>query len=130
MQHKQKQTANGPRLLAWRVAGLVSLALGILGIALPLLPTTPFLLLAAFCFGRSSERLQRWLLDHPRLGPPIRDWREHRAISPKAKRLAALAMILVIATTIFLGSPGAVVVAQIVVLSLVGAFVFTRPSSP
>jgi uncharacterized membrane protein YbaN (DUF454 family) len=119
----------GAKILAWRSAGLVSLALGVVGILLPLLPTTPFLLLAAFCFSRGSERLQKWLLEHPRLGPPIRDWREHRAISRKAKGLAALAMILVLVATVLLRAPATVLVTQLVVMVPVGAFVFTRPSS-
>ncbi len=117
------------KLIAWRVAGLFSLVLAMLGIVLPLLPTTPFLLLAAFCFGRGSERLHRWLLEHPRFGPPIRDWRENRAISRRAKGLAALAMLLVILGAILWGVSSAVLITQIVVLTAVGVFVFTRPSS-
>jgi len=107
---------------------LVCLALGVLGILLPLLPTTPFLLLAAFCFSRGSERLQRWLVEHPRLGPPIRDWRERRAISKKAKLMAGVAMILVVMLAALAGAPPAVLIIQVVVLALVGAFVFTRPA--
>jgi uncharacterized membrane protein YbaN (DUF454 family) len=116
------------KVLAWRLAGLVSLGLGLIGIILPLLPTTPFLLLAAFCFGRGSERLQRWLVEHPRLGPPIRNWQKNRAISRKAKRLAAIAMVLVVGASIALKAPIPLLITQIVVLALVGAFVFTRPS--
>ena len=129
MREEQRVPRSAPKLLAWRVAGLLSLALGVLGAVLPLLPTTPFLLLSAFCFGRSSERLQRWLLEHPRLGPPIRDWRERRAISRKAKGLAAIAMILVVAASVLLHAPRAMLIAQIVVLIIVTAFIFTRPSS-
>ncbi len=73
---------------AWLAAGFVSLAVGIVGIALPLLPTTPFVLLAALCFSRGSARWERWLLAHPRFGPMVRDWRAHRAIPLRAKQLA------------------------------------------
>jgi len=52
------------------------------------LPTTPFVLLAAFCFSRSSERCERWLLNHRHFGPMVRDWREHRAIPWRAKCIA------------------------------------------
>lgn len=76
------------------MAGVLSLGLGILGIFLPLLPTTPFVLLAAFCFSRSSTRCEAWLLDHPRFGPMIRDWRQHRAIPWRAKQLAWTMMAL------------------------------------
>jgi uncharacterized protein len=77
---------------AWFVSGIVAVALGLVGIVLPLLPTTPFLLLAAFCFARSSPALHDWIIHHPRLGPPIQDWRTHRAISRKAKT-GALALL-------------------------------------
>ena len=70
------------------ILGAVSLALGIAGIFLPLLPTTPFLLLSAALWVRSSPRLYAWLLAHPRMGPYIRDFREHRAIPLRAKLLS------------------------------------------
>ena len=68
--------------------GGAALATGIIGIFLPLLPTTPFVLLAAFCFARGSPRWEAWLLAHPRWGPMVRDWRDHRAIPWRAKLLA------------------------------------------
>ncbi len=71
--------------------GFASLALGGAGIVLPLLPTVPFVLLAAFFFARSSPRLEARLLDHPRFGPHIRAWRERGAIGPAGKRAALFA---------------------------------------
>lgn len=76
----------------WLAAGALALALGVVGIFLPLLPTTPFVLLAAFCFARGSERWEAWLLHHPRLGPLVRDWREHHAVPLRAKQLATVMM--------------------------------------
>ena len=72
----------------WLAAGVASLALGIVGIVLPLLPTVPFVILAAYCFSRGSRRWEQWLLDHPKLGPIVRDWREHHAVPLRAKQLA------------------------------------------
>jgi len=69
------------RQLVLLTAGTIALALGVVGIFIPLLPTTPFLLLAAACFTRSSRRLHDWLLGHRVLGTYIRNYREHRAIS-------------------------------------------------
>ncbi len=65
--------------------GMLATALGILGIFLPLLPTTPFMLLAAACFVRSSDRSYRWLINHPWFGSYIRNYREHRAIPLRTK---------------------------------------------
>jgi hypothetical protein len=78
----------------WLLAGACSLLTGIVGIFLPLLPTTPFVLLAAFCFSRGSLRCETWLLNHPRFGPMVRDWRANRAISLRAKQLASAMMVL------------------------------------
>ena len=78
----------------WLLAGACSLLTGIVGIFLPLLPTTPFVLLAAFCFSRGSQRCETWLLQHPRFGPMVRDWRAHRAVPLRAKQLATLMMTL------------------------------------
>lgn len=72
----------------WASAGAAALGAGIIGAFLPLLPTTPLVLLAAFCFSRSSARLERWLLEHRHFGPMIEDWRARRAIPRRAKRLA------------------------------------------
>jgi uncharacterized membrane protein YbaN (DUF454 family) len=76
----------------WLAAGASSLATGIVGVFLPLLPTTPFVLLAAFCFSRGSARCELWLLKHPRFGPMVNDWREHRAVPLRAKQLSAVMM--------------------------------------
>ena len=73
---------------AWWAAGLGLLVFGVIGVVLPLLPTTPFVLLAAFCFSRGSARCERWMLNHPRFGPMVRDWRNRRAVPLSAKRLA------------------------------------------
>lgn len=76
----------------WLLAGWLALALGLVGIVTPLLPTVPFVLLAAACFSRGSARWEAWLLGHPRYGPLVRDWRTRRAIPRRAKQLAWLMM--------------------------------------
>ncbi|AUW59266.1 DUF454 domain-containing protein [Sphingobium sp. SCG-1] len=75
-------------------AGCLALALGIAGAILPLLPTVPFIIFAAFCFAQSSPRLERQLLEHPHLGPHIQRWRRNGAISRKGKRAATAAFAL------------------------------------
>lgn len=83
-----------PMRLLHLLAGLLLLALGIIGAFLPLMPTTIFMILAAWCFGRSSARLETWLLSHKRFGPTISAWRHEGAISRRAKTLACTGMAL------------------------------------
>lgn len=78
----------------YTVLGLLFVAISAVGAVLPILPTTPFLLLAAWAFARGNRRLARWLEDHPRFGPLLRDWREHRVIPLHAKVLALSMMAL------------------------------------
>lgn len=73
--------------------GFLFLVIGIIGIAVPLLPTTPFLILAAYFFGKGSPKFHSWLLNHPKLGPPVLDWQQRRAIQTKYKILATLMML-------------------------------------
>jgi len=70
--------------------GHVFLVIGVIGIFLPLLPTTPFLLLAAWCYSKGSEAFETWLVSHKYLGPPIVAWRTHRVVRPGAKVLAGV----------------------------------------
>ncbi len=79
--------------LLWRALALVCLVLGIVGIFLPGLPTVPFLLVAAWAGGHGWPRLEAWLLAHPRHGPPIRRWRDHRAVPRRAKWFSSVMMV-------------------------------------
>lgn len=83
-------------------AGWLSIALGVIGIFLPVMPTTPFLLLAAACFLRSSPRFYRWLVGHPRLGPWVRDYLEGEGIPLRAKVYAIATMWLSVALSCYL----------------------------
>jgi uncharacterized membrane protein YbaN (DUF454 family) len=99
-------------------------------VVLPVLPTTPFLLLAAACLARSSPRLHRWLLGHPVFGPPIRNWEENGAISRSAKRLAVGSMAAVWGLSLVAGLPWSALVVQTVLIGIGAAFVLTRPDGP
>ncbi|MCG7586419.1 YbaN family protein [Photobacterium sp. OFAV2-7] len=82
--------------------GWLCVVLGVLGVFLPLLPTTPFLLLASACFMRGSPRLSRWLHQHPHFGPILKNWHENRAVSKTVKRRANITIVLSFALSVYL----------------------------
>ncbi|MCW6032189.1 DUF454 family protein [Pantoea sp. JK] len=82
--------------------GWLAIVLGTLGIVLPLLPTTPFVLLAAWCFARSSPRFHHWLLWKSPFGRYIRHWQQHRAMPPGAKTRAMLLIVITFSVSIYL----------------------------
>ncbi|MEM6491596.1 MAG: YbaN family protein [Pseudomonadota bacterium] len=114
--------------MLWLNLGLASLALGVIGIVLPLLPTTPFLLLSAFAFLRSSPRLHVWLIGHPRFGPPIRDWSREGAIGRRAKIAAIVAMAAAFAASLIARVDQTILIVQAVVLICASAFILSRPT--
>ena len=118
------------RRIVLLVVGFASLGLAGIGIFLPLLPTTPLVLLAAFAFANSSEKLHQWLLDHNVFGPLIDNWRRHRAISRSAKILSILSMIAILAISWFLDVTTSIIVAQALALGCAAAFILSRPSLP
>ena len=114
--------------ILFMIAGLVATGIGVVGVVTPGLPGTVFLVMALFCFKRSSPRLERWLLDHPRMGPTLRDWDEHRSIRPRTKAVAIVLMWLFIASTYFT-KVNAWFVAGLFALGLVGTwYIVSRPS--
>jgi uncharacterized protein len=111
----------------WALIGLLALALALIGVILPLLPTVPFLLVAAFCFARSSPRLHDWLLSHKTLSPMIIAWNTSGSISLSAKRYATLSILVVFSISIFIGLNLGLLAVQALVLSCVLGFIWTRP---
>lgn len=111
----------------WLILGVLSLALGVVGVVLPLLPTVPFMLLAAFCFARSSDRLHDWLISHPSFGPPIADWRRNGAIQKRVKWIATASIAAAWAIPFLVGVRPMVLMIQAAVLLCVLVFIWTRP---
>lgn len=116
--------------LAWLLVGFVALALGAIGIALPLLPTTPFVLVAAVAFARSSERLHGWLVNHDVFGSLIDNWHRYGAISKRAKVISVVSMAAVLVVSVVMAVPAVVIVVQLVVLGAAALFILTRPEPP
>jgi uncharacterized membrane protein YbaN (DUF454 family) len=113
------------------IAGVSCVLLGLIGVVLPLLPTTPFLLVAAFCFSRSSERLHQYLLNNRLFGQIIKDWESDGVIPLKAKVLATSMMLLMVSYPLIFKSfhmgLKAIVVATIICAM---AYIWSRPSVP
>jgi uncharacterized membrane protein YbaN (DUF454 family) len=114
----------------WLLLGLAATGCGIIGAVLPLLPTTPFLLVAAYAFARSSPRLHAWLLDHPQFGPLISNWQAHGAIASSVKITAIIVMLGALGLSWLMGFALWIVGVQAGVLSVVALFILTRPDSP
>ena len=118
---------------SWRwlmiACGMLALALGILGVFLPLLPTTPFVLLAAFFFSKGSERLHRWLVGHARFGHYIRDWEAEQVVPPIGKYASTLTMVPLVAWAI-LTRETPWILELMMAATVAGTlwFIWTRPS--
>lgn len=109
--------------------GWLMVAIAILGVFLPLLPTTPFLLLAAGLFARSSPRFEHWLVNHPLFGESLRRWREKGAISVRSKVTSMALIAASYAVFVHFGSPPlgtAAIVAAVMAFPVL--FILTRPS--
>lgn len=107
-------------------AGLVCVGLGIIGAFVPVLPTTPFLLLASWAFVRSEPRLHRWLLALPGCGPLVREWEERRTVSRGAKRAAYITVTVAIGLSLAFGNLSRPLMGLLLGLGLVGLTVVWR----
>ncbi len=108
-------------------AGWICVGLGVIGAFLPVMPTTVFLIGALACFTRGSPKLEAWLLNHPRFGPPLRAWKEQGAISARSKRAAVGAMLGSWVVVLFTSSTWLVPAGVGAVIVAVASYVLTRP---
>lgn len=118
-----------PHRLGFFALGSLMLLLGLIGAFLPVMPSTIFLIAAAWCFGRSSPQLEEWLLHHPRFGPTLRQWQEEGAVAPRAKVVACIGMAAGYALLWIGSSPGPTLAVAVAIFMAGGAaYVITRPS--
>ncbi|ATP11736.1 YbaN family protein [Bartonella henselae] len=118
-----------PLRICTSIVGWVMIVLGVIGIVLPIMPTMPFLLIASWCFARSSPRFHHWLNNHRVFGPPIKQWEEKRAISTFIKAFAVVSMVGGFLSFLVMIHPAlwfALLVATI--LLLIAVYIVTRPS--
>ena len=119
-------TVTGFRRVVYIALGLCFVALGVIGAVLPLLPTTPFLLLASYFFARSSRRLNGWLLRNRLFGPMIRDWQKYRGVRLKVKIVALTMLPIVVFTSAYFGNLPWYLIAMLITLACIGAIVVIR----
>lgn len=120
---------------AWWLLAYLSLGIGIVGIVVPGLPTTVFVLVAAYAAARGSDRLHAWLLAHPRFGPVIVDWQAHGAVSRRAKWAAtwtmlACAGVLLLVMPLFAAHRGWMTALPLACMAAVAAWLWRRPEPP
>ena len=128
---RQPLPTHGPRRWLNIVLGLFFVGLAALGVVLPVLPTTPFLILASACFVRSSPRLNAWLLHTRLFGPMLRDWQQHRRVSRRVKHLAIVLILIFVALSAWLGDFSWPWLVALIVLALIGLAVVMRlPEKP
>ena len=127
MEPKEKYS---PLRIVWLCIGFLCLGLGTIGIFVPLLPTTIFILIAAFAFARSSDRLHKWIMSHRLFGPIVHNWQKHGAVGRKGKLFSTLSMIVVVMISCIAGVPLWVLCLQIFILACVATFLLTRPLPP
>lgn len=111
------------------ILGLVALGFGLIGVVTPILPTTPFLILAAWCFSRSSQRMHTWLLSAPFCGQQLAEWEKYKVIRVRAKVMATTMIGVSIGTTCYLKWENQVLVGALIAVSTaVLVYIWTRRS--
>ncbi len=128
MEEQNSKRDNDSKYRLWRLAGGGALIAGIVGLTLPILPTTPFLLMAAYGFSRGSRRIHQWIVDPESLGSGFAEWRRRGMVPASGKILVLLAMLLGFLLAWVSGIETTSLIIEGVGLVLVGGYILTRPS--
>ena len=118
--HVANETSNPLAKLMWISLGSLFVGLGAIGVIVPGLPTTPFLILAAACYIRSSQRLYDWLISNKRFGPYLKDYREGKGIPRKAKRVAVVMIVVFVSFSVVFGIEDLTLKIVVGLLGLIG----------
>ncbi|MEO2281502.1 YbaN family protein [Pseudoalteromonas pernae] len=116
------------KCLALQGIGLLCVALGIVGVALPVMPSTVFFIMALACFTHSSPRLESWLLNHPKVGPSLLAWREHKVVPTRAKWFAAIGMSIGLYMMMLSSAPSFAIILVAAIEACVLTYLIRRPS--
>jgi len=116
--------------LAYRLLGFVALGCAVVGAILPVMPTTVFVILAAWCFAKGSPKLHARLMAHPKFGPVLANWEAHGAIPRSAKIAAVMGMLLSLGIVLTTVRKPWVIALTVVILGCSAAYVLTRPAPP
>lgn len=118
-----------PLRIIYHIIGLLMIVLAIIGAILPIMPTVPFLLVASWCFARSSPRFHHWLHNHKVFGPPIKQWEEQGVISPFVKILAVGGMSAGFCSFLLIAKPVLwLTICTAIILIAISVYILTRPS--
>jgi uncharacterized protein len=113
------------------IVGWIFVGIGALGVVLPVLPTTPFLLIALWAFSQSSDRFHHWLFNHRFFGPPLQEWERHGVIPKRAKIIALCTMTTsAILVTTLTNTPWYGLAGMLGLMAIGALFILTRPSKP
>ncbi|MEO9575928.1 MAG: YbaN family protein [Tateyamaria sp.] len=116
-------------LMLWLLIGIIALGCGAIGVLLPILPTTPLVILAAFAFAKGSPQLRRWLVEHRIFGPMIADWEGYGAIARQDKIFACCIMAASLFCSFLVGVRPSVLIVQALILCAAATYVLTRPTA-
>ncbi|WP_078692530.1 YbaN family protein [Bartonella sp. A1379B] len=121
---------SSPLRICYSILGWAMIVLGFIGIVLPIMPTVPFLLVASWCFARSSPRFHHWLCNHRIFGSPIKQWEEKKAIPPSIKIFAVISMLGGFLSFLVIIHPALWLILLVaVILLMIALYIITRPSS-
>jgi len=120
--HVARETSNPVLKAFWIIAGTIFVVLGAFGIILPGLPTTPFLILAAACYIRSSQRLYDWLIANKTFGPYLKDYREGKGIPKRAKKIALIMMTIFVGYAVIFALDDLTIRIAVLALGMIGFY--------
>jgi len=120
--HVARETSNPVLKAFWIIAGTIFVVLGAFGVILPGLPTTPFLILAAACYIRSSQRLYDWLIANKTFGPYLKDYREGKGIPKRAKKIALIMMTIFVGYAVIFALDDLTIRIAVLALGMIGFY--------